>query len=109
MRFNDLEAPTPKGAHMAVLQADGVVAGIPPLAIMYLIEKPSDPNKILPVALADIRINHGEHNMIELRLLCTCGKQGCTRRLNLKGRWTGSHTQLFDQQVSKYVSNVLKK
>ena len=105
----DLEAAPPVGAHMAVQQANGLWAGIPRYAIIALIENRQKVDKIQVIGLVDIRINHGEHNKIEILGMCPCRQKDCTRRVKLSGSWKGNHPQKFGSDVENLARSVLKK
>lgn len=107
---DELEERPPVGPHIAVQLANGLVRGIRRYAKMFLIERPDRVEKILPVALVDIRINPGDkHNHVEVHLMCSCENKLCTRRLKLSGSWRGAHPQKFGDEYEKMAKELVSK
>lgn len=105
----DYEQAAPIGPHIAVLLANGLYQTIPNRAVMALIEQAGRMDKTLPVALAGIKLNKGEHNTVVMEFTCTCNQPNCTRRLQLKGHWTGSHPAKFSDEVTKLAESLTRR
>lgn len=79
-------APAPVGAHLAVLKdaTTNDLIAIPKGAVMYIIEDPTDKDRIFPLVLMSVSLKR-------IVFGCTCRRPGCNVRYEFRASRTGNH------------------
>lgn len=78
-------SPEKIGPHLGLLDGEtGTWTGIPVGSGMAIIIDPTNPTKVLPLVLVEVKLN-------KLTFKCACGQRACTRLYRFNATMTGNH------------------